>query len=373
MNNKIISMLDALDYSSLRQFPELSSLWLLDTWYNLRGLVQLVDSPIVPYLDFKSAVRQETDFISDDLRKEVSDVLYSVPVQGVGKSEAERETLPVYVLLEHQSTVDSIMAYRLHSYMSQIWDRNLSEHKSKSLPLSEWRLPTVIGIVFYTGDRRWSVPLSLRELSTPRGPFDVYVPDCRFLLLDVKHTSAETLTGPDHPLGWGLTVLQQEHESEAALRSAIVSTVERLLSLGPDEENQRDKVLSYLYMLIFGRRPREEREGLVQVIHDLIEDKSLRAKEESKVQTIAQSLFEDGMKAGEQRGIEIGEQRGIEIGEQRGEVRAKREVTLKTLHARFDDVPDELTRKIERMRSLIRLDAIFTQALEAKSIEDIEW
>ncbi len=128
--------------------------------------------------------------------------------------------------------------------------------------------------------------------------------------------------------------------------------MERLLSLGPDEANQRDKVLSYLYMLIFGRRPREEREGLVHVIHDLIEDKSLRAKEESRVQTIAQSLFEDGMKAGEQR----------------GEVRAKREVTLKTLHTRFDDVPDELTRKIGRMRSLKRLDAIFTQVLEAQSL-----
>ena len=145
------------------------------------------------------------------------------------------------------------------------------------------------------------------------------------------------------------------------MRSAIVSVVERLLSLGPDEVGQRDKVLSYIYMLIYGRREREEREGLVHTIHDLIEDKSLRAKEESKVQTIAQSLFEEGMEAGEKRGIEI------------GVVRAKREDTLKTIHTRFDNVPDELTRKIGRMRSLKRLDAIFTQALEAQSLEDIEW
>ena len=98
------------------------------------------------------------------------------------------------------------------------------------------------------------------------------------------------------------------------------------------------------------------------------------------MQTIAQSLFAEGMEAGEKRGEkrgeQRGEQRGIEIGEQRGEqrgmVRGKREVILKLLYSRFDNVPDTLTRKIQRMRSLERLDAVFTQALEAKTIQDIE-
>ena len=243
----------------------------------------------------------------------------------------------------------------------------------------------VIGIVFYTGDRRWSVPLSLRELSKRVDPFNVYVPDNQLLLLDVKHTAAETLTGPDHPFGWGLTVLQQEHESQESLRSAIVRATEHLLSLGPDQAHQRDKCLSYIYMLIYGRRPREEHSDLVDAVHDLIKDKSLREKEESKVQTIAQSLVAEGIEIGEQRGekrgIEIGEQRGeqrgIEIGEQRGieigVVRTKREAILKLLYSRFDNVPETLTRKIGRMRSLDRLDSVFTQALEARSIEDITW
>ncbi len=84
--------------------------------------------------------------------------------------------------------------------------------------------------------------------------------------------------------------------------------------------------------------------------------------------TIAHELMEQGIEIGEQRG----EQRGIEIGEQRGVVRAKREAILKVLHFRFGDVPDTLTRKIGRMRSLQRLDSILTQAVEVQSIEDIE-
>ena len=111
--------------------------------------------------------------------------------------------------------------------------------------------------------------------------------------------------------------------------------------------------LSYIYMLIYGRRPREEHDDLVDAVHDLLKDKSLRAAEESKVQTVAQSLVAEG----------------IEI----GVVRAKREAILKLLYSRFDNVPDTLTRKIGRMCSLDRLDSVFTQALEAQSIEDITW
>ncbi len=85
--------------------------------------------------------------------------------------------------------------------------------------------------------------------------------------------------------------------------------------------------------------------------------------------TIAHELMEQGIEIGEQRG----EQRGIEIGEQRGVVRAKREDILKVLYSRFDYVPDTLTRKIGRMRSLERLDSILMQALEVQSMEDIEW
>ena len=95
------------------------------------------------------------------------------------------------------------------------------------------------------------------------------------------------------------------------------------------------------------------------------------------MQTIAQSLVAEGIEIGIQRGMEIGIQRGIqrgmEIGIQRGMVRGKREAILKLLYSRFDNVPETLTRKIQRMCSLDRLDSVFTQALEAQSVEDITW
>ena len=199
--NKIISMFNALDYSALRQFPELSSLWFVDNSQNVRGLLEILDSAVVPHLDFKNAVRQDTTFIPENLRKHVSDLLYSIPIQKDSVSASERETLPVYVLVEHQSTVDRKMAYRLHAYMMQVWSVHLQDYGLQEHPQDEWGLPAVIGIVFYTGDRKWSVPLSLRELANPFDPFRVYVPECRFLLLDVKHTEAATLTQPDHLFG----------------------------------------------------------------------------------------------------------------------------------------------------------------------------
>ena len=110
MKNQTTDMFSAFDPATLSQSPERSSLWFVDNWQNLQELVQIVDRRVVPHLDFENAVRQDTTFISDTLEKKVSDLLYAVPIREGSEPESERETLPVYVMVEHQSTVDPIMA-----------------------------------------------------------------------------------------------------------------------------------------------------------------------------------------------------------------------------------------------------------------------
>ncbi len=54
---------------------------------------------------------------------------------------------------------------------------------------------------------------------------------------------------------------------------------------------------------------------------------------------------------------------------EQGETRAKRAAVLKLLQARFGNVPETLATQINEIHSHARLDLLFDEILDAKSIE----
>ncbi len=72
-------------------------------------------------------------------------------------------------------------------------------------------------------------------------------------------------------------------------------------------------------------------------------------------------------------GIEQGIEQGIQQGEKRGQIQAKREVLLKFIDLRIGSVPDTVIRKISRIRSRSRLDALLEQVATAQTLDDIQW
>ncbi len=68
-------------------------------------------------------------FVDEALAERQVDLLYTVPLLEGG------ENAFVYVLFEHQSSVDRRMPARLLIYMARIWDQWMREHPSGRLPL----------------------------------------------------------------------------------------------------------------------------------------------------------------------------------------------------------------------------------------------
>jgi predicted transposase/invertase (TIGR01784 family) len=89
--------------------------------------------------------------VEEDLRAYYSDVLYSVrTTEGDGY---------IHVLIEHQSTSDKHMAFRLMRYAIAAMQRHLDAGNKK--------LPLVVPVLFYTG-RRSPYPTDwLQEFSDP--------------------------------------------------------------------------------------------------------------------------------------------------------------------------------------------------------------
>ncbi len=116
-------------------------------------LRSVVPPELIGHLDLDRLVRQDGTFIDDALRHRHTDVLFATTVRG-------RDAY-LYVLLEHQSTPDPLMAFRMAGYQHRIWERHLDMYPPEA---GHRPLPLIIPIVIYQGRRRWTAPTDLAGL-----------------------------------------------------------------------------------------------------------------------------------------------------------------------------------------------------------------
>ena len=341
----------------IEHFPDRSARWLLQDKENVQGLVEIVASELVTLLDFSRLAHLNRSFISDTLREQESDILFSVPF----RSDSATDELLIYILIEHQSTVDVSMGFRVLFYMMQIWDSQRREWESSNVPKSQWRLRPILPIVFYTGSQRWNTPLTLTALMDIPEVLTRFVPTYDALFLSVKDTTASRLTQSDHPLGWLLTVLQKEDADKGGIIAVLLDALSHLNSLDAAQVDQRRRAIVYLLLLILHRRPVEEHEELITLVD--------RYTQGMEVETMAQSMAEVLIEQGIEQGIE----RGIEQGIEQGETRAKHEAILKLIQFRFNTVPESVAARVTSIQNRSRLDSLFEKVLVTESLDEIDW
>ena len=66
-------------------------------------------------------------------------------------------------------------------------------------------------------------------------------------------------------------------------------------------------------------------------------------------------------------------EQGIEQGKEQGETQAKQEVVLKLMQIRFNDVPEDVSKKIASIRSISSLDLIIEEVVTAETLDEIDW
>ena len=140
----------------IEQFPDHSIRLLLQDAGNVRGLIDIVARGLSDRLDFKQLTHVNRSFMLDNLREQEADLVYRLPFRG----ETETEEVLVYILIEHQSTVDASMAFRLLFYMVNLWDTQRRTWRAQQVPPREQRFQAILPIVLYTGDRPWHTPLT---------------------------------------------------------------------------------------------------------------------------------------------------------------------------------------------------------------------
>lgn len=321
----------------------------------VRCLVEIIAPDLVGHLDFSRGSQQNRSFISDALREPESDVLLRVPF----RETSESEEVLIYILIEHQSSTDPAMGYRMLSYMVKIWEDQCREWPSG--PAGGRRLSPILPVVFYTGEQRWASPVSLTAVMDIPKVLERFVPRFDTLFLDVKTMDGDILTKSGHPFGWLLRVLQEENAGTSELREVLATAVSELSRLDASQVSQVQEALLYFILLILHRRSDDEREELIALVKQ-------HSRDESEVgimaQTAAELLVEQGIEQGKAEGTMEGKAEGI--------VEGKREAVLRFLQFRFQNVPETLTERIASIESLSDLDTLFEQAMRAQSLDDIQ-
>ncbi len=126
-------------------------------------------------LDLGQLARVPASFVDEALKWRYSDLLFTAPLDG-------RDAF-VYLLVEHQSSADPLMAFRMLRYVTRIWDQHLRGHPKAR------RLPAVIPLVVYHGRSQWTSPAQLLHLidldPAAMQAMQAYLPRFEFLLDDL--------------------------------------------------------------------------------------------------------------------------------------------------------------------------------------------
>jgi len=110
--------------------------------YAAEELRAVLPSTVLAELQLDTLAPIEGSFIDEELRQSSADLLFTVSLRGGGSGF-------VYVLFEHQSTLDERMPLRLLRYQTRIWERHAAKRPE------EPRVPPILPLLLHHGSKPW--------------------------------------------------------------------------------------------------------------------------------------------------------------------------------------------------------------------------
>ena len=223
------------------------------------------------------------EFITIDYRGKQVDLLYKIK----GKE--------VYLLIEHQSTQDVKMPYRILEYEVQIIDRSFRKNNYQTEKLAK-----VIAIVIYTGPGEWKMPQRLEEIQISfnysKKILEDYDLTIGYNLLDINKLNKEELLEGETLFGRMMLVERARREEE------LIEILEEILPL--TKENEREDVINILrYILVKDTGEEKAKEYIKKLEEGVIEMSGyvnyLRQDREATMLKMRNEGKKEGKRAGE--------------------------------------------------------------------------
>jgi len=266
---------------------------------------------------------QPGSYVDRNLALLHSDLLYRVRLAN-GNGEAF-----IYVLIEHKSTPDSLVALQLLQYLPRIWARWCKD--GNRLPL-----PPIIPLVVYHGARAWTVPTAFAALFREfRSAVRPYLPFFDYALVDLGRIEDGLLSDDAHlrTLLKAMKYVVRKNDDSTLCKSLDIVLAEAAAL----DEMDVVQVLAYISKVWIALTADQVREVLRRRTPE---------REDTIMRQLTQPAFEEGMAQGQVR------------------------LLTRQLTRRFGDLPKEVKERIASADSLT-LERWSDLVLEAPDLDTL--
>ncbi len=296
---------------------------------------------VAELIDFNTLQLQSGNYVDQSLKYVASDILYKVNYLHAANPAY------IYILVEHQSSIDIKMPFRILRYIVSIWSDHYKNSKSDLLPL-------VIPLVFYNGPHNYTGPTDLRALiAAPNVLIDEFLFK-PFKLIDLHQIADEVLR--EHYWS-GLMSYVMKHAYDPEISPCMQDLLWFIGQLRA--EGGTNYIISALKYSLDRARTEQPELVLAALKAGLDEDGGIMG---SLAEYIANQHKDTWLQQGMQQGMRQGMQQGI----QKGEIT----FLLHLLESKFKTIPECYKQKIEHAApdSLLRWGAL---VLQSESLEQI--
>lgn len=253
----------------------------------------LINKALKPKKEIKEEIElYNSKFVTSKYEYRESDIIYKVKNKNI------------FFIIEHQSTVDYSMVYRMLEYSVEIMRQIIEGKENKR---KAYKYPLIIPIVIYTGDRNWNAKLCMREV---REKIEWYEEKEEISLVDINKYTREELLEEKNILSKVMLLEKSKNEAEfienveKILQKTEYKKIEKLKNIirykaeGIIEKDEIEKLLrkvknekEEINMTLAERIKRNEREERMKAKNEGIREGRREGRREGKNRTIKKMLL----------------------------------------------------------------------------------
>ena len=251
---------------------------------NSSDLIQgTVDKELVSKLDLKTLQLQNTTYVTEELKKFFSDLVFTC--------NYGNRKIRLALLFEHKSYFVEYPHIQLLQYMSNILTKTLQEKQSKK-DKKEPRFMITIPIVFYHGEKKWEMKdfykyfeLEDEELKGLRQ----FIPEFNYILTNINKYSRKEIETTLFKRDINKVLMSLLRLNKSELTDEVL--LERILSIGKDYFMGLDNDIELKSILVYILNVFDiQQDKIIDILHRIMKGK------EDLVMTTAMRLREKGIR-----------------------------------------------------------------------------
>ena len=253
----------------------------------------------------KNIEKYTNSYITRRYKSKEADIVYKM------------KDIDIYFLIEHQSTVDYNMPYRILNYCIDIIQEWKREQKGKKI----YRYPIVVPIVVYTGKTKWSVSKNYKDQQLKITTYEKYRIDLAYNLIDINLYSTNDLLQKGTMFSYALLIEKSKDKED------LIKYLKLIINKENDKE-KLDKISNIIIYLFNGILEKAGQKKLLEIINKKVGESNMESLVERIVEEEKRQRKELEKKA---------EKRGEKIGKEKAKKEIINKIKLKISNLNEDD------------------------------------